>query len=176
LYGHSLGGNLVINFSLRHKPRVRGVIASSPWLMLAREPPAHKLMLARVMNALAPAFTQRSGMETAALSRDAAIVKAYEHDALVHDRISARMFTGIYESGLWALEHAAEFPVPLLLMHGTGDRIASAEASREFAARGGKRVTSRFWDGWYHELHNEPGQDRLFAVMLKWMDGLLRRK
>jgi alpha-beta hydrolase superfamily lysophospholipase len=176
LYGHSLGGNLVLNFALRRKPRVRGVIASSPWLMLTHDPPAYKLVLARAMNALAPAFAQKSGIETAALSRDAAIVKAYEHDSLVHDRISARMFTAIYESGLWALDHAAEFPVPLLLMHGTGDRIASAEASRQFASRGGTSVTARYWKGWYHELHNEPGHDRLFAAMLKWMDGVLRRK
>jgi alpha-beta hydrolase superfamily lysophospholipase len=176
LYGHSLGGNLVLNFALRRRPKVRGVIASSPWLALAHEPPAYRLALARVINVLAPGFTQKSGMETAAISRDAAVVAAYKQDPLVHDQISARLFSAIHESGLWALDHAAEFPVPLLLMHGTADRLTSVEASREFAARGGKNVTARFWDGWYHELQNEPGKARVFAVMLKWMDALLKKR
>lgn len=35
LYGHSLGGNIVLNYSLRRKPDIFGVIASAPWLNLA---------------------------------------------------------------------------------------------------------------------------------------------
>ena len=31
LYGHSMGGNLVINYSLRKKHNLKGVIASSPF-------------------------------------------------------------------------------------------------------------------------------------------------
>jgi len=42
LYGHSLGENLVLNYVLRNKPRVKGVIATGPWFHLAFEPPAFK--------------------------------------------------------------------------------------------------------------------------------------
>jgi len=38
LYGHSLGGNLVIHHSLKRKSKVAGVIASSPWLRLTINP------------------------------------------------------------------------------------------------------------------------------------------
>jgi alpha-beta hydrolase superfamily lysophospholipase len=173
LYGHSLGGNLVLNYALRRKPDLRGVIATSPWLKLAFEPPAAKVMLGRLMNGIAPGFTQASGLDTKALSRDTAVVTAYENDPLVHDRISARMFVSSYESGLWALEHAAEFPLPLLLMQGSADRLDSVEASKEFAEKAGKNVTLRLWDGWYHEIHNEPEHAEVFKVMTDWLNAHL---
>ncbi|MBU4224395.1 MAG: lysophospholipase [Chloroflexi bacterium] len=169
LYGHSLGGNLVLNYALRRKPKLRGVIASGPWLKLAFEPPASKVSLGKMMNNILPAFSQASGLETAALSHDPAVVKAYENDPLVHDKISARMFVSIYDSGLWALEHAAEFPIPLLLMHGAADRLTSAETSRRYAEAAGKNVTLRLWDGWYHEIHNEPEKAQVFKVMTDWL-------
>jgi alpha-beta hydrolase superfamily lysophospholipase len=102
------------------------------------------------------------------------VVKAYENDPLVHDKISARMFVSTYDSGLWALEHASEFPLPLLLMHGTGDRITSSEASKEFAAKAGDKVTLKLWDGWYHEIHNEPGKAEVFKVMTDWLAARLK--
>jgi alpha-beta hydrolase superfamily lysophospholipase len=176
LYGHSLGGNLVLNFVLRYKPRLAGAIVTGPWLKLAFEPPAVQVTLARVMNKIAPAYTQDSNLDTTALSRDAEVVKAYDEDPLVHDRISARLYMGIHDSGLWALDHAAEFPVPLLLMHGTGDRLTSSQASRDFAERGGKKVTWRTWEGWYHELHNEPGKAEVLKAMIAWMNARIKKK
>jgi len=174
LYGHSLGGNLVLNYALRRKPALRGVIANGSWLKLAFEPPASKVSLGKMMNNILPGFTQSSGLETAALSHDPAVVEAYENDPLVHDKISARLFVSTYDSGLWALEHAAEFPLPLLLMHGTADRLTSAEASRQFAEAGGKQVTLKLWDGWYHEVHNEPEKAEVFKLMTDWLDKHLK--
>ncbi len=176
LYGHSLGGNLVLNFALRRNPRLAGVIATGPWLKLAFEPPAMQVTLARTLNKVAPGFTQKSGLETAALSHDAQVEKKYVSDPLNHDKISARLFVVMYESGLWALEHASEFPLPLLLMHGTADRLTSATASRDFAERGGKKVTWRSWDGGYHEIHNEPLKAEVLETMVKWMDAQTKKK
>jgi len=176
LYGHSMGGNQVINFALRRKPALKGVIATGPWLKIAFEPPALQMTLGRTMNKIAPGFTQKSGLETASLSRDRKIVDAYNNDPLVHDKISARLFVSMYDAGLWAFDHAAEFPLPLLLMHGSGDRITSAEASREFAERAGKKATWHAWDGLYHEIHNEPEKAKVLETMVEWMDGQLRKK
>jgi alpha-beta hydrolase superfamily lysophospholipase len=176
LYGHSLGGNLVLNFILRRKPNVVGAIVTAPWLKLAFDPPAVQVTLARAMNKIAPGFTQNSKLDTTALSRDVQIVKAYDNDPLVHDKISARLYVGIYDSGLWAIEHASGIPVPLLLMHGTADRLTSAQASRDFAERGGKKVTWRAWDGWYHEIHNEPEKAEVLKVMTTWMNACIKKK
>ena len=175
LYGHSLGGNFVINFALRCRPELVGVIATGPWLKLAFQPASSKVMLGKIMNNILPGFSQASGLDTRALSHDPEVVNAYENDPLVHDKISARLFLNVFESGLWALDHAAEIPLPLLLMHGGADRIISLEASRQFAASAGDKVTLRIWDGLYHEIHNEPEQGEVFTVMIDWMNTQLKK-
>lgn len=172
LYGHSMGGNLALNYALRRKPKLLGVIATGPWIKLAFEPPAVQVFLGKTMDKIYPAFIQASGLETAALSRDLEVVHAYEDDSLVHDKISARLFVGIYESGLWALENAEEFPLPLLLMHGSADRLTSADASREFAEKVGDKVKLKIWDGFYHEIHNEPEQADVFKTIINWLEKL----
>jgi alpha-beta hydrolase superfamily lysophospholipase len=169
LYGHSLGGNLVLNYALRRKPDLRGVIATGPWLKLAFDPPASQVTLGRLMNGIAPGFIQHSKLNTKGLSHDQTVVSAYENDPLVHDKISARLFVAIYESGLWALEHAAEFPLPLLIMHGSADPITSAKASQEFAQKVGGKATLKVWDGMYHEIHNELEKAEVFNTMLEWL-------
>ena len=176
LYGHSLGGNLALNFAMRRSPEIQGVIATSPWLRVAFEPPPAKLLLARVLDWMAPAFTQEWGLETEALSHDVQTVDGYDVDPLVHGRISARLYLTVAAAGRWALEHAGSFPLPLLLMHGSADQVTSPQASREFAARAGKAVTWRLWDGLFHELHNEVSRDEVLDFVVGWLDGELQAR
>lgn len=172
LYGHSMGGNLVLNYVLRRKPFLKGVIATGPWLRLAFTPPAYKIFLAGVMNVIWPSFTQANGIRASELSHDRDDTEAYEKDPLVHDRISARMFLSVFQAGLWALEKAHEFNLPLLLMHGGDDRITSPEASSRFAAKAGEKCTLRIWPGLYHELLNEPDRPEAREYMLGWIEEL----
>ena len=170
LYGHSLGGNLALNYVLRRQSHLKGVIATDPWLRLAFEPPRFKIILAQITNYIWPLFSQKNGLDTKVLSCDPKVVHAYENDPLVHDHISARMFIDIYQSGQWALEHASEFSLPLLLMHGRDDKIISVEASREFVNRINKKCTFKIWDGFYHEIHNEPEKEKVFKFLIDWLD------
>jgi alpha-beta hydrolase superfamily lysophospholipase len=55
-------------------------------------------------------------------------------------------------------------------MHGGADRITSAQASREFAAKAGDRCTLKIWDGFHHEIHNEPEKEQVFVYLLEWLD------
>ncbi len=170
LYGHSLGGNIILAYVMEHKPTFTGVIATGPALRLPFQPPPIKVLLGRLMNRIWPSFVQPSGLDTQALSRDSDIVQKYIADPLVHDRISARLFTEFFETGLQLLERAAEFPLPLLLMHGSEDRLTDPDASREFAHKMGDHCTLKIWEGFYHEIHNEPEKDLVFTFTLKWMD------
>ena len=175
LYGHSLGGGIVLNYAMRRAPTLKGVIASSPWLCAAMKPSPLRAMLARILDPVLPAFAQKWGLESASLSHDAEVVGAFDRDPLAHGLISVRMYRVCAQAGNWALEHAGEFPLPLLLMHGTADRITSWEASQEFARRLGRKCTFRLWDGWYHELHNEPGRARVVETMVSWMSRIMAR-
>jgi len=169
LYGHSLGGNLVLNYSLRRKPGLAGVIATSPALRVATSPPAWKLILGRAMYKIMPGMQMANGLDRSGLARDPEVGRAYGSDPLVHDRISARLALDMLQAGEWALAHAAEFPLPLLLVHGTADRLTSPRATQEFAARTSGDVTLKLWEGFYHETHNEPEKAQVLAFMIDWL-------
>jgi len=65
--------------------------------------------------------------------------------------------------------------LPLLIMHGGEDGITSAPASRDFAGRVRGPVSCKIWEGLYHEIHNEPEQEAVFAYCWQWMQALLPR-
>ena len=170
LYGHSLGGCIVINYGLRRSPTLAGVIATAPPLRLSFAPPKIKLSFGKIMSALFPSLVMRNELEQEALSRDKAIVKAYQDDVLVHDRISARLAIDLIEGGQYGLDHAGDWGIPLLLMHGTGDRISASDASEEFAQKAGEKVFLELWEDYYHEIHNDLGQEKVLQKMIDWLD------
>ena len=179
LYGHSLGGGLVLWHALQccspaggQSPRdVAGVIATGPTLRTATRPPGWKVAVGKVTYSLLPAMSMSNGLDRSALSRDPQVVEQYNSDPLVHDRVSARLGMDILRNGEASLARATEFPVPLLLMHGAADRITSPGASQEFARSLDGKCTLKVWDGLYHEIHNEPEKQEVLETMIRWMDG-----
>lgn len=173
LYGHSLGGILVLNYALRRKPALKGVVATSSGLRTALEQQKVKVTLARVLGTVFPAGTLPSGLDPATISRDPQVVAAYRADPLVHDSVSFGMGKYILDAIRWAFEHAAEFPLPLLLVHGTADALAFPRGSEEFAALVPKDCTLKLWPGLYHETHNEPEKAQVLEYTLEWLDARL---
>jgi alpha-beta hydrolase superfamily lysophospholipase len=168
LYGHSMGGNLVLNHILRRPAAVTGVIITSPLLRLIDEPPRWKHVAARMMMKIWPSLPMKSGISSAGLSRDQAIVDAYDADPLVHDLVTPR-FLEVNDAGKWVIEHAGNLRLPILLMHGDCDRITSHEASIEIAGKMGENCTISVWKGLFHELHNEPEREQVLSTILDWL-------
>jgi alpha-beta hydrolase superfamily lysophospholipase len=67
------------------------------------------------------------------------------------------------------LKKAPSWNHPLLLMHGTEDRLGIISGSREFCAKLTGDITFKPWKGMYHELHNEPEQLQVIRTMADWM-------
>ena len=176
LYGHSMGGNMMINYLLRRKPDIKGAIATAPWLRLGFDPPAFKLMLAKVMKNIYPKWPEKADLDTNVLSRDKEEVRKYEQDPLVHNTARAGTFFETYNAGLWAIEHASELSIPLLILHGTDDKLISHGGSEAFAAAAPKNLlTFKSLPGYYHEIHNEPAAERekVFVEEINWLNGKL---
>ncbi len=170
LYGHSLGGILVLNYILRRKPDFKGVISTGAGLRTSLEEQTGKIVMARVLGTLLPNATIPSGLNPHDISRDQEVVQTYIDDPLVHDRMTLG-FGKIMLSALpWTFEHAHEFSLPLLIMHGTADKLGYPRGSEEFAGYVKQDCTLKLWDGLHHEIHNEPEQDDVFAFTIDWMN------
>ncbi len=169
IYGHSLGGGIVLDYLIRNKPRLKGAIVTSPWLSLSFEPGKVKQLLASVTKAILSGLIQKSGLVVEHLSHDMEVVRKYKADPLVHDKISVALFHSAMKAAEHSLEHARELSIPLLLMHGSDDKICSVDGSRQFASAS-ENVDLRIWDGAYHELHNEFFRNDVFEAITEWIN------
>lgn len=168
LYGHSLGGLIVLDYLLKRKPSIKGAIVTSPPIRLAFEPDKRKQQLAAVMKLIFPGLVQSSGLEVNFLSHDERVVANYKNDPLVHDKISVSLFNIMMKGSKDVLSFAEELNLPLLLVHGAEDKISSPVGSMDFAKKT-RMAELKIWDGGYHELHNEPFKNEVFTYIKNWI-------
>jgi alpha-beta hydrolase superfamily lysophospholipase len=170
LYGHSLGGELVLYLMLKRKPEVKGVIVTAPSLASGAPVPSVKMLAARIMNRLASTFSLPNGLDRSGLSRDPNVEIKYSSDPKVHAMISARLGMELIRNGEFIIEHADEFKTPMLLMQGSADRIVNVQKTMELSKKVPASTTFKLWDGYYHELHNEPGKLDVMKFELNWIN------
>lgn len=171
LYGHSMGGILVLAYTpLRHPPVV-GVIATSPGLKSSIEAQQAKVLLVKLLGSAWPTLTLQSEIDAQMLSRDPRVAEEYVNDPLVHTTVTAGWGKAMLQAVPLAYQQAPSFPVPLLLMHGADDQIAYPEGSRRYAALAPKdKLTFKEWAGYKHELHTDSEKAVIFAAMVMWLD------
>jgi len=177
LYGHSLGGLLSLTYALQYSAGLKGVVVTDTALRSSLQEQKGKIAMVNMLGSLLPGLTIPSGLDATTISRDKGVVQKYVNDSLVHDKTSL----GLGKSALTAIDfcfaHAKEFPLPLLIMHGSDDKLTYPSGSEDFAKlarEGNADVTLKLWDGLYHEIHNEPEKMEVFQTMVAWLDGHLK--
>jgi alpha-beta hydrolase superfamily lysophospholipase len=173
LLGHSMGGLISIRYSLEKPAGLAGVIISSPALGTHPEfkPPFLLKLMVSILSRLAPRLLVASDLDTQAISRDPAVVKAYIDDPLVSQKVSTRWYNEIMKSMRKAHEGAASLRIPMLLMQSGADRLVDPAAPGRWAkAAPDGLVDLVVWDGLYHEMLNEPEKDKVRARLLEWLD------
>jgi alpha-beta hydrolase superfamily lysophospholipase len=171
LYGHSMGGHLLLRYLIRRNPNISAAVISAPHIRLAFKPNPLLVGLGKVMRSIYPTFSQENQLDTALLSRNPAVKPAYDSDSLVHAKLTSQTGIDILENGNELDRYAGGLNVPTLLMHGDADGITSHDGSRDFAQRNPSNLTFKSWAGLYHELHNEPEQLEVFQYVQDWLAG-----
>jgi alpha-beta hydrolase superfamily lysophospholipase len=169
LLGHSMGGLIAAGFVARGLYPVDALVLSSPALA-TRLNAVQKLLMA-VVPRLAPNLAVSNGLDPDYLTHDTAVVQAYRADPLVHDRISGRLARFIADEGPPILAQAPHWNVPTLLMYAGDDRIVDPQGSRQFAQVAPPAVvTSRCFDGLYHEIFHEQDTQPVYDCLRQWLD------
>lgn len=172
IYGHSMGGNVVINYALRKNEDLKGVIATSPFLKLAFSPPKVKLMAGKLLQKIAPSVTMGNELNPNNLSRNKNAVEAYLNDELVHDKISPNFSLSFLDSGFWAIKNADKLTTPLCIFHGDEDKITSHIASKEFVDKT-ELATLKLYKGGYHELQHDLCKEEMLQDVVDWLNSQL---
>jgi alpha-beta hydrolase superfamily lysophospholipase len=170
LYGHSLGGLLVLSFLVQRRPPLAGAVAASPGLRSPLLEQRVKIGLSRVLGSAAPILTLPTGLDADGICRDPDVVAAYRADPLVHDRASMALARDGVVAAHRTSRSGALVGVPLLLLHGTADRLTYAEGTHDFAEQVTGDCSLILYDGLVHELHNEPERAGVLADIVAWLD------
>jgi alpha-beta hydrolase superfamily lysophospholipase len=170
LLGNSLGGLVVLDYVLHYPGQVEGVIAAAPVLGDVGVPPV-LMALGRVMSRVLPRFSLNVGMDLTGLAREPSVIEAVLADPLFHRRGTARLSTEV-TSAINRVQHlAGSLSVPLLILHGSADRMVPPDGSRTFFAK--VRFPDREfreYPGAYHGLFADLGFETVLGDLEEWID------
>ena len=169
LYGHDLGGSLVLSYIIQNNPRVKGAVITSPCLQLLYGPNKAKAKLTTLLRFILPWIVSSSGFPVEKLSRNSDVIMDYRNDPLNHDKISGRLYTIARDTATYAMENASVHKVPVLIMHGGDDLICSPDGSREFASKS-RNTELKIWEDGFHDLHYDLFNKDLFDYIVKWIN------
>ncbi len=170
IIGHSMGGLVALRYLARRGGAVAGAIISAPLIAVAIPVPAHKLMIARVGARFAPRLRLDNEINPADLSRDPEVGRAYAADPHVNRKVSTKWFAEATHAMEEVKAWAGQIRTPVFVMHGTKDRLASLDATKALfdqIASSDKELA--IYDGYYHELFNEPEKRELFERASLWL-------
>jgi alpha-beta hydrolase superfamily lysophospholipase len=138
-------------------------------LKLAFDPPALQIALGKLVKNILPGLQQHTKLDANAISSIPAEVQRYKNDPLVHDFITPAFFLGVFEASDWALANASDFTLPLYIYHGTKDSLISPEGTRLFAEKVKGDITTKFWEGQYHEAHHDQLRQEVMQATADWI-------
>jgi acylglycerol lipase len=168
LLGHSMGGQIALAYALDHAGDLSGLVLSAPALA-SGQVPAAAIPALRVLSRVAPRL-RPVGIDVTKISKDAAVVAAYQADVLVHQgKPTLGLMFGLL-SGFRLLERAGELRMPVLLQHGELDELTDPAGTRALeSAIGSDDLTVRWYDGLWHEIYNEPERAGPLRDLREWL-------
>ncbi|MHA7128142.1 alpha/beta hydrolase [Algoriphagus namhaensis] len=170
LFGHSMGGGLVAAYVLKYRPEAKGVILSSAAIKEAEGTSPLLIAGAKWISKLFPKMKVLK-LDPSRISRIPEEVQKYLQDERVYSKpVPARTGYELLKMTTYIQEHAGEFQLPVLLIHGTEDLLTNPKGSQILAEKAASSdKTLRLFEGGYHELLNDLDQEEVLDVICKWI-------
>lgn len=172
LVGHSMGGLIALACALKYLGTLHGLVLSAPALAAGQAIAPLKLAMVRLLSRFSPGRGVMT-LPASAVSRDPAVVGAYERDPLVHHgAIPARTVAELLDAMAEVRSHVGALRVPVLIQHGSADLLVPLAGCQPVYQQLGhaKTRTLVVYDGLYHEVYNEPERDRVIGDLEKWIN------
>jgi len=178
LVGHSMGGLVTAASAVLGKPAADHIVLSGALLQVGDDGRTDwrirlQAWAARLLAPLGPLARFPMGLDARGLSRDPEVVRRYEEDPLVKDRISARFASGMLAMVEIVRRAPERVEIPMLLLHGESDPICPMAGSRAFYAglspATAARSALKTYPGLRHEIFQEPEREAVWQDMLDWL-------
>lgn len=170
LLGHSMGGLITVNYILDKKPKLDGVLLSGSALMVNPDLSPLLQKISGFLSIILPKL-KTVALEANDISTVSEEVQKYIDDPLVyHDGLKSRLAAEMLKTIKKTKRRFAEFDTPVLIMHGSDDRLADCRGSKDLFNQCTSKVKElKIYDGFYHEILNEADRGRVESDILNWL-------
>ena len=174
LLGHSMGGGITPLFVITRKPDINGLVLSAGALKISSDISPLLIRISGIVGRILPKLPTIK-LDSSAISRDPEVVKSYDSDPLNYrGGTPARVGAEIVRATRRIQAQMEAITLPLLILHGTADRLTDVEGSKQLYARAGsKDKTLKLYEGLYHEILNEPEKGQVLDDVVQWLDAHL---
>ncbi len=169
--GHSMGGGIVFAYGVERPDDYHLMVLSGPAVAAQQAVSPLLVFVAKALGVVAPGLPVQE-LDSNAISRDPAVVAAYNSDPLVHHgKVPAGIARGLLLVGETMPQRAPALTAPLLVVHGSKDRLTGVEGSRKLVeVVGSPDVELKEYPALYHEVFNEPERAQVLDDVISWIN------
>ncbi|AOW91630.1 hydrolase [Rhodococcus sp. WMMA185] len=170
LLGHSMGGAIALTYALDHQQDLQALMLSGPAVDVTTGKSPIVIEIGKVVGRFLPGVPVES-LDAKLVSRDPAVVAAYEEDPLVHHgKIPAGIARGMILAAEQLPKRLPSLKLPLLLQHGREDGLVSVHGTEMIAEYAGSEdLTVDIYENLYHEVFNEPENEKVLDDLVEWL-------
>jgi len=174
LVGHSMGGLIGALYLLDHQTELTGAVLSGPVVKVPSKITPTILLVGKMLSVLIPRLGL-IGLEAEGVCRDPAVVQAYITDPLVHKgKTTARLAAEMLKAMQYVGAQASKITLPIMIVQGSADRLVDPAGARmlyDTVSSPDKEI--RIYEGFYHEVFNEPEHERVLHDVERWIEAHL---
>jgi acylglycerol lipase len=169
--GHSMGGGVVFAYGVEHPDAYAAMVLSGPAVDANDGVPPMMMFLAKALGRITPGLPVEK-LPTDAVSRDPAVVAAYNDDPLVHHGpLPAGIAKALIGVGETMPQRAPALTAPLLVVHGEQDKLIPVKGSRRLMeCVGSDDAHLKVYPELYHEVFNEPERAEVLDDVSSWIE------
>lgn len=171
LIGHSMGGLIGAAYLLEHQNELSGAILSGPAIKIPENISRATILAGKIFSVLMPKIGV-APLIFEGISRDPAVVDAYINDPLVYTgKITARLAAELLKTMRHVTKHAAKIRLPIMIAQGSADSLVDPDGAQLlYDLVGSEDKTIKFYDGFYHEIFNEPEHGQVLKDVQLWIE------
>lgn len=172
--GHSMGGGIVFAYGVERPDNYDLMVLSGPAVAAQDQVSPLLAFVAKALGSIVPGLPAQE-LDVDAISRDPAVVKAYKDDPLVyHGKVPAGIGRALLQVGETMPQRAPALTAPLLVVHGSDDRLIPVAGSQRLVeCVGSTDVELKVYPGLYHEVFNEPEREQVIGDVVSWITARL---
>ena len=174
LIGHSMGGLISAAYLLKYQDELSGAVLSGPGIKVPDNISQAIIFAGNILSFIMP----KAGLvqlDAEGVSRDPAVVDAYASDPLVYTgKITARLGAELLKAMRRVTEQAPKIRLPIMIVQGSDDKLVDPSGAQLlYDLASSKDKTIKIYNGFYHEVFNEPEHEIVLNDVKIWIEAHL---